>query len=59
MIQVKKILMPTDFSPFAAHALKYAASFAKEYEAKLYILHAYQRGLRADCAGVFLAAARA
>ena len=39
MIEMKQILMPTDFSPFAAHALKYAASFAQEYGAKLYVLH--------------------
>ena len=39
MINLKKILLPTDFSPFADHALTYAVSFAKEYDAKLYILH--------------------
>jgi len=39
MISLKAILFPTDFSPFADHALKYAASFAKEYGAKLHILH--------------------
>ena len=39
MIKMNRILFPTDFSPFAEHALKYAVSFAKEFEAKLYVLH--------------------
>lgn len=39
MINIRKILLPTDFSSFAEHALDYAVSFAKEYDAKLYILH--------------------
>jgi len=39
MINLKKLLFPTDFSPFADHALMYALSFAKEYEAKLYVVH--------------------
>ena len=39
MISLTKILFPTDFSPFADHALTYAVSFAREYEAKLYVVH--------------------
>ena len=39
MIDMKRILLPTDFSPFADHALTYAISFAKEYDAKLFLLH--------------------
>lgn len=38
-VQIKRILFPTDFSEFACHALKYAISFAREYEAKLFIIH--------------------
>jgi nucleotide-binding universal stress UspA family protein len=39
MIKIKKILYPTDFSESSLEALKYALSFAKEYRAKLVILH--------------------
>lgn len=39
MIQMKSILFPTDFSDTSQHVLPYAASFAEEFKAKLYILH--------------------
>jgi nucleotide-binding universal stress UspA family protein len=39
MIQLKKILFPTDFSDLSRHALKYALSFAKAYEAELHVMH--------------------
>ena len=39
MIRIKTILFPTDFSESSNHALKYALSFAKEYGAKLHVLH--------------------
>ena len=39
MITIKKILWPTDFSDFSFYALNYAVSFAKQYKAKLLILH--------------------
>jgi nucleotide-binding universal stress UspA family protein len=39
MIKIEKILFPTDFSPYAKHALKYALDFAVDHEAKLYIIH--------------------
>ena len=39
MIEIKKILFPTDFSDHSKYAFCYALSFAKEYEAKLYVLH--------------------
>lgn len=39
MIQLKKILLPTDFSENARHALLYGCSFAREYKAELTILH--------------------
>ncbi len=39
MIDIKAILYPTDFSKYSLHALDYALSFAKQYKAKLYIVH--------------------
>ncbi|MFQ5861649.1 MAG: universal stress protein [Candidatus Brocadiales bacterium] len=38
-IKVQKILLPTDFSDSAKHALMYALSFAMEYDAGLIVLH--------------------
>jgi nucleotide-binding universal stress UspA family protein len=39
MIKIEKILFPTDFSEHSNHAFGYALSFAREYGAKLYMLH--------------------
>lgn len=39
MISLKKILVPTDFSESARHALVYGCSFAREYRAELLLLH--------------------
>ncbi|RJP68526.1 MAG: universal stress protein [Candidatus Abyssobacteria bacterium SURF_17] len=39
MINIERILFPTDFSEHSKHAFHYALSFAKEYNAKLYMLH--------------------
>jgi nucleotide-binding universal stress UspA family protein len=39
MIKLKRILVPTDFSESARHALTYGLSFAKEYGAELVLLH--------------------
>lgn len=39
MIIVKNILLPTDFSPCAKHALQYALSLATLFKAKLHILY--------------------
>jgi len=39
MIKLKKILYPTDFSDSSLEALKYAISFAREFKAKLVLLH--------------------
>lgn len=36
---IKNILFPTDFSEGALHALPYALDMAKDYSAKLYMLH--------------------
>jgi len=42
MIKLEKILMPTDFSSSSENAMGYAASFAKEYNAGLIVLHVIQ-----------------
>jgi nucleotide-binding universal stress UspA family protein len=39
MIALKTILFPTDFSDFSLYALDYAASFARQYGAKLVLMH--------------------
>jgi nucleotide-binding universal stress UspA family protein len=39
---IKKILIPTDFSPSAMHALKYALELNKVFNARLYLLHVLQ-----------------
>ena len=39
MIKMKRVLVPTDFSDSARHALRYGISFAKEYGAELVLLH--------------------
>lgn len=39
VIQIKKILVPTDFSDSAKHALTYGVSFAREYKAELILVH--------------------
>lgn len=39
MINLKRVLVPTDFSESARHALIYGTSFSKEYGAELVLLH--------------------
>jgi len=39
VIKLRKVLVPTDFSESARHALTYGTSFAREYHAALVILH--------------------
>ena len=39
MIKLKRILVPTDFSDTARHALTYGLSFSSEYQAELILLH--------------------
>ena len=41
MIAIKKIMIPTDFSEYANHALKYAVTMAQSFQAKLYLMHVY------------------
>jgi nucleotide-binding universal stress UspA family protein len=42
-MQIQKILFATDFSENSRFALQYALSFARKYEAKIYILHVIQQ----------------
>ncbi|MFH1299416.1 MAG: universal stress protein [Planctomycetota bacterium] len=39
MIEIKKILIPTDFSETAQAATQYAVELARKFNAKLYLLH--------------------
>jgi len=39
MVQLKRILVPTDFSESAHHALRYAISLAQEFHAEIGLLH--------------------
>lgn len=39
MIEVKRILFPTDFSEHSEHAWTYALAFAKEFGAELHLIH--------------------
>ena len=39
MIKLKKILYPTDFSESSLEAMKYAVSFARDYKARLILMH--------------------
>jgi nucleotide-binding universal stress UspA family protein len=38
-MQISRILFPTDFSHDAEHAFRYAVTFAREFDAELYLLH--------------------
>ncbi len=39
MIQIQRILYPTDFSDLAAHAVSYACSFAEAFNAEIHVIH--------------------
>jgi nucleotide-binding universal stress UspA family protein len=39
MIQLQKILYPTDFSELSLYALRYAHNFAEAFSAELHVLH--------------------
>ncbi len=43
MIRFEKILIPTDFSELASHALRYACNLARTYRADLHALHVVVR----------------
>jgi nucleotide-binding universal stress UspA family protein len=42
MIELHRILVPTDFSKFSQIALKYASALAEKFSAELYLLHIVQ-----------------
>jgi len=42
MIDLHRILIPTDFSKFSQIALGYASAFAEKFSAELYLLHVIQ-----------------
>lgn len=43
MTEIRKIIFATDFSENSKWALTYALSFAKKYDAKIYIMHVIQQ----------------
>src|SRR5262245_3916213 len=42
MIDLHRILVPTDFSKHSQNAMTYAAAFAEKFAAELYLLHVVQ-----------------
>jgi nucleotide-binding universal stress UspA family protein len=42
MIDLKRILLPTDFSKHSQNALAYATAFAEKFGAEIYLLHVVQ-----------------
>jgi nucleotide-binding universal stress UspA family protein len=42
MIDLKRILLPTDFSKFSQSAFQYAAALAEKFGAEIYLLHVVQ-----------------
>jgi nucleotide-binding universal stress UspA family protein len=42
MIDLHRILVPTDFSKFSDNALRYGAAFAEKFGAELHLLHVVQ-----------------
>ncbi len=38
-VKIKRVLHPTDFSESSAHALEYAVAFAREFGARIHLLH--------------------
>ena len=39
MIELKRILVPTDFSDFSAEALRYGCALAEKFESELHLFH--------------------
>jgi nucleotide-binding universal stress UspA family protein len=42
MLQIRKIVCPVDFSACADHAVQYAQELAKQFDAELCLVHAYE-----------------
>lgn len=53
MIEIQKILIPTDFSAYSQHALKYAVALAQSFKAKLYVMHVWEDAIVAAPAETF------
>lgn len=45
VIQMKNILLPTDFSEYAQYAMRYARSFAREYGSVVHVVHVVEDSL--------------
>jgi len=45
MIEIQKILVPTDFSEYSQRALKYAVALAQSFKAKLYVVHVWEQSI--------------
>jgi universal stress protein A len=43
MIHVTRILLPTDFSPSSAEAMRYACTLAQQFDAELHVLHVLEQ----------------
>jgi len=53
-MQLKKILVPTDFGDAAAEALAYAVALADKFEARITLLHAYEIPIYAYSTATYL-----
>ena len=53
MIELKKILVPTDFSDFSHLALQYGISFCREYGAEMIFLHVIEDPFYPSTGGSF------
>jgi nucleotide-binding universal stress UspA family protein len=42
IVQLKRILVPTDFSEYAGVATEYACSLADKFDAELHVLHVFE-----------------
>ena len=51
MIALNRILIPTDFSDLALHALRYACDFARTYRTELHALHVVSPATEVPIAG--------
>jgi nucleotide-binding universal stress UspA family protein len=54
-IDLRQILFPTDFTPWAVRALPYAVSLAEEYHARLTLLHVVENPADTSAKGIAIA----
>jgi nucleotide-binding universal stress UspA family protein len=45
MLEINKILVPTDFSDYSRYALRYAEAFARSFGAKLILFHSCEHSV--------------